>query len=207
VLDALVASVFPLRCAGCERELRDAGMAVCRRCLPALRAAPEAVPPAGIDAWWAPFAYEGVARELVARVKYRGAHGAITWLAECMAAGVGRPGPGWVVTWAPTTPSRCRSRGFDHAELLARALARGLRLPVRRALWRNEGAPQTGAPAATRRIGPTFVTLGVVVPAVVVVDDVATTGGTLAAAARALRGGGATRVVALTAARTPPRPR
>ena len=35
-------------------------------------------------------------------------------------------------TWAPTTSARRRARGFDPAEILARAVARGCRCPVRR---------------------------------------------------------------------------
>jgi predicted amidophosphoribosyltransferase len=155
-----------------------------------------------VDAWAAAFAYEGVARELVARVKYRRAHAATLWLADAMAPLLVAPLPA-VVTWAPTSPQRRRDRGFDHAEILARRVARQVRRPLRRLLVRLPGPAQTGRPAGDRRTGPRFSARGKVGPSVLVVDDVATTGATLAAAAAALRAAGAVRVVALTAARTP----
>jgi len=169
-----------------------------------LVAAPGVAPPPGLDAWYAPFAYEGVARELVARVKYRNARAAVPWLARCMAESAGGTDlDRLVVTWAPTTPVHRRARGFDPAELLARALARRLGLPARALLVRAPGPPQTGLSAAARRVGPRFTCTPRVPPSVLVVDDVATTGATLLTAASALRAGGAGRVVAVTAARTP----
>ena len=62
-----------------------------------------------------------------------------------------------VVSWAPTTPARRRARGFDQAEVLARAVARTTRLPCRGLLRRLPGPPQTGLPASERRRGPRFV--------------------------------------------------
>jgi predicted amidophosphoribosyltransferase len=197
----LVASLLPLRCPGCGTIAEP----VCDRCAATMRAAPTAAPPPGVDVWCAPFAYDGVARELVARVKYRGAHAATGWLACEMVALVAPPVP-VVVTWAPTTAARRRARGFDHAELLAAAVARLLRRSLRRLLVRGAGDPQTGRAASERRIGPTFSARTPVPASVLLVDDVATTGATAAAAARALRAGGASRVVVLTAARTPAPP-
>ena len=172
-----------------------------------LRSPPAVPPPSGVDRWLAPFAYEGVARELVARVKYRRTRSAVPWLAAHMAAlltaarantGIG------LVTWAPTTTARRAARGFDHAELLARVVARNLRLPVRASLRRRSGPPQTGQPAALRRAGPHFDARRVTLPSrVLLVDDVTTTGATVAAAADALRRGGAASVIVVTAARTP----
>jgi predicted amidophosphoribosyltransferase len=107
------------------------------------------------------------------------------------------------VTWAPTTRVRLRSRGFDPAELLARAVARGLRSRCSALLLRLPGPPQTGLAAAARRCGPRFEPRRSVPRSVVLVDDVATTGATLSAAAAALRDGGAQSVFALVAARTP----
>jgi predicted amidophosphoribosyltransferase len=194
----LISALLPLRCPGCG----VAAEPVCDPCAATMRAAPRAAPPPGVDGWSAPFAYDGVARELIARVKYRGAHAAIGWLARQMVVLVAPPVP-VVVTWAPTTAARRRTRGFDHAELLAGAVARLLGRPVRRLLARGPGDPQTGRAAAERRVGPTFSARAPVPTSVLLVDDVATTGATAAAAATALRAGGASRVVVLTGARTP----
>lgn len=200
---ALVEAVFPSWCAGCGRAAEP----VCDECLRSLRAPPALPPPSGVDRWLAPFSYEGVARELVARVKYWRTRATVPWLAAHMARLVTAAGAHQsvgLVTWAPTTKSRRHARGFDHAESLARALARELGLRARPTLRRRAGPPQTGRPAAARRAGPRFdLDGGHLPPRLLLVDDVATTGATIAAAAAALRRGGAVSVVAVTAARTP----
>ncbi|HEX8771251.1 MAG TPA: phosphoribosyltransferase family protein, partial [Acidimicrobiales bacterium] len=96
------------------------------------------------------------------------------------------------MTWAPTTGARRRERGFDQAELLARAVARRLGLPCRRLLRRRPGPAQTGRDREGRQSGPAFTTRRVTGPArVLLVDDIVTTGATVSAAARALRAAGA----------------
>ncbi|HEX5587712.1 MAG TPA: phosphoribosyltransferase family protein [Acidimicrobiia bacterium] len=215
----MLASLFPLVCPGCGRP----GEPLCLSCEAGLRAAPLSAPPSGVDRWAAAFAYDGVARELVARVKYRNVRAVVPWLADAMCeALVADMPPAHIppvqqvldvttVTWAPTTPQRRRDRGFDPAELLARHVARRLALPCSALVGRLPGPPQTGLAANARRVGPRFEpvrsraaarrTFGATV---LVVDDVTTTGATLTAAAFALRAAGARGVVALTAARTPP---
>jgi predicted amidophosphoribosyltransferase len=198
----LVEAAFPATCPGCGRAAEP----VCDACARTLRAPPALPPPAGVDRWLALFAYEGVARELVARVKYRRTRATVPWLATRMARLVVAAGADidvGVATWAPTTTPRRHARGFDHAEVLARALARDLGLRARPTLRRRPGPPQTGQPAAARRAGPQFDIRGALPARVLLVDDVATTGATIAAAAAALRLAGVTWVVAVTAARTP----
>lgn len=201
-LDRLTARLLPSPCAGCGA----AGDPLCAACAAGLVAARPGPLPAGVDRLVVPYSYEGAARELVARVKYRNARHAATFLAAAM-AGASDPAlpAGATVTWAPTTPGRRRERGFDHGELLARAVARELGRPVRRMLDRPPGPPQTGrSRAERRRVPPAFrPTAGVTAATVVLVDDVVTTGSTLGGAARALRRAGSTTVVGMIAARTP----
>jgi predicted amidophosphoribosyltransferase len=200
---ALIEAAFPARCPGCGRPAEP----VCAACARTLCAPTPHPPPPGVDRWLALFAYDGVARDLIARIKYWRTRATVPWLADRMAALVTLAGEGSrldLVSWAPTTTSRRHDRGFDHAELLARAIARALVLPVGPTLRRRSGPPQTGQPAAVRRAGPRFDACRArLPPGVLVVDDVATTGATLTAAADALRSRGATRLVAVTAARTP----
>lgn len=194
--------LLPGRCPVCERS----GPAPCASCWGELRPAPPALPtPAGLDGCRSLLRYEGAGRELLARLKYRNGRSVVPWLATGMAGLVAAVAVD-VVTWAPTTPARRRDRGFDQAELLARAVAVRLRRPCHPLLVRGAGPPQTGRSRAERRSGPTFAVRGVDGLAglrVLVVDDVATSGATLTSAARALRSAGASGVIAVTAGRTP----
>jgi ComF family protein len=159
--------------------------------------------PPGVDAYAVVLAYDGAGRELVARLKYRNARSTIRWLAAHMAALVDASDVD-VVTWVPTTGARRRRRGFDQAELLARAVARNVRRPCRGLLTRGAGPPQTGRSLDDRRAGPALAARMACAPArVLLVDDVITTGTTVSIAARALRTAGVTRVSVVAAARTP----
>ena len=128
-------------CPGCGRH----GDPVCAACAGRLHPAPPASPPVGVDAWWAAFAYEGVAREVVARVKYRGARAAIPWLADAVVDVLrSRPPRGrrrHLGTHQPraATPARLRS---------GRAARTGGRTPVAGAVRR--AARARAGPAADR---------------------------------------------------------
>jgi predicted amidophosphoribosyltransferase len=181
------------------------GEAPCPACAAELRPAPALPPPPNVDTCRALFAYDGVGRELVARLKYRNARSSLPFLADRLAVLVAST-PVDVVTWAPTTAVRRRQRGFDQAELLARALARRLRVPCRPLLVRPPGNPQTGQPLDVRRAGPTFrpARPSPPPPRILLVDDVVTSGATVAAAARTLKANGADEVHVVAAARTAP---
>jgi predicted amidophosphoribosyltransferase len=110
---------------------------------------------------------------------------------------------GEAVTFVPGG-RHARRVGFDQAELLARAVGRSMRLPVRRHLFRvREGPRQADVPMAersanvegrfaSRRLSGT----------VLLIDDVYTTGATAQACALALLESGAERVDVVTWART-----
>lgn len=172
--------------------------------------APSMSPPPGVDVCRALLVYDGAGRELVARLKYRNERASLGWLADGM-AGLLHPPEGAVVTWVPTVGRRRRRRGFDQAELLARAVARRWQLPAVPLLRRRSGPPQTGRSRA-ERLGGVGIEARRELPGrardgpvpVVLVDDVVTTGATLRCGAQALRAAGATWVGAVVAARTPP---
>jgi len=114
------------------------------------------------------------------------------------------------VVAVPLHPARLRERGYCQSDLLARELARGLRLPY----WRGAVArlrhtrPQVGLTVAERwdNMRDAFAcrSEGVIAQRVILIDDVCTTGATLDACTQALRAGGARSVWGLVLARSMP---
>src|SRR5207302_9686129 len=80
----LLDAILPARCPGCGRG----GAVVCRACAATLAPAPRAPPPPPAAWWTACFAYEGVARELVARAKYRNERRFLVLVARELAAAI-----------------------------------------------------------------------------------------------------------------------
>ena len=196
---------FPGACPGCGARAEG----LCPACLADARRPDPALPPPGLACWHAPFAYEGAVREAVAGLKYRNRRSVLAFLADAVATElvcVRRAPEPIVVTWVPTTRRRRAERGFDHAELLARAVAHRLGLPARPMLRRLDGVAQTGRSALERRRGPSLARLaesGSRPRSVVIVDDVTTTGASLGIAAQTLLNKPDRRVIGASVARTP----
>lgn len=182
-------------CALCERR----GEVVCALCAKRLALAPSLGLPLGVDAFTALLDYAD-ARRVITSLKNGSRRDLVGWLSTQLVARMEAPA-GSVVTWAPTSAARRRARGYDQAELLARALARRWGLRCAGLLQRQPGPAQLGRSARERRANPSFTATRACPREVVLVDDVATTGATLTAAARALRSAGSARVVAVVAAR------
>jgi predicted amidophosphoribosyltransferase len=199
----LLAALAPPLCAACGRHCRPEAR-LCTRCSRRLAGAEPLVGggPAGLDRVWSSASHEGVARDLVAALKFR----RLLPVAELMAERIEWLAPadllsGTVVP-VPTAPLRAAIRGFDPAAELASALADRTGLPSARCLSRRGGGRQVGRRRA-ERIGhpPRICARGDAPLSALLVDDVLTTGATLSSCARALRAAGTVRVVAITFSR------
>ena len=203
MLRAVACLFAPPLCAACRRCCPTTAV-LCERCDAGLAGSGSTLdaPPAGIDRAWAVAPYDGVARELVAALKFR----RLLTVAGEMAARIGEAAPQDLLSGTlvpvPPAPGRLLRRGFDPAAEIAAALAGLAGLELRPCLARADGPRQVGRPRTERTAAPPRPQVSAAVPGrVVVVDDVITTGATLSACARALRRAGAERVVAVTFAR------
>jgi predicted amidophosphoribosyltransferase len=167
-----------------------------------MRTPPSLPAPPGLVTCRALVAYDDVARDVLTALKNHDERAHVAELAGPLAALVPDV-DGLVVTWAPTSDRRRRARGFDQAELLARAVARRLRRPARRLLRRVPGPPQAGRSHDERLANPRFATVRPCAAPVLLIDDVATSGATLSRAASVLRRAGAPAVHGLVVARAP----
>lgn len=203
ILDAVAAGFAPPLCAACGRSCRPEAV-ICTRCARRLAAADPLLGkgPPGLDRAWSSAAHEGVARDLVAALKFR----RLLPVAALMAERIHWLAPAHMLSGAvvPVPPAslRLRRRGFDPTGEIATALAERLQVPLEPCLVRRGGGRQVGRRRAERLAHPPRIQARRAVPrSVLLLDDVLTTGATLTACAQALRGAGAVRVVAVTFAR------
>jgi ComF family protein len=161
--------------------------------------------------------YEGGLRELIQLLKYGGVRPAANVLGRMLAEAMSMLEPelptNVVVIPVPLHRGKLRQRGFNQAELIARAAMKShlsgdrFRLCVGILERTRETTSQTGLTSHQRREnlrGAFSVALpeAVLAREVLVVDDVYTTGATVSECARVLRRAGATKVWAATVART-----
>jgi ComF family protein len=207
---------LPANCIGCRAE----GPPLCGACEPRLdvRLGSPAGVPIGLPGelpepllqleWCAPF--HGLARAALHAIKYGGEQRLADPLGAAIARRWRRVGIGaTVVVHLPVHASRAKSRGYDQADLIAKAAARHLGLEHVGALERtratiaqfdldrrHRAANVAGAFAVDARLGDRIEGRWVLL-----IDDVVTTGSSLAAGARALEAAGAAAVSAMTVAR------
>lgn len=205
ILDLL----FPPKCPFCGRVVERPGIcAACQKELP-WTTEQETLRSGGLRCA-APLWYEGLTRDGILRLKFGHAPAAAEPMgqrvAQCAAEQFG--GEFDVVTWVPVSRKRLKQRGYDQAELLARAACRLWDTAPRHLLEKPLDNPaQSGIrDAAARRAN----VLGMYEPVgeemvgqrILLVDDVCTTGATLTECVRVLREAGAESVVCAVVAFT-----
>jgi ComF family protein len=216
IVEAIIQIVAPFTCIGCgaeeDRKLCEACTEsltpVSSRCYRCGRASDMSQtcaacqPSTLLEAVTACVEYADLSKQLVRDMKYERAQAVSKEIAMIMAQTARHISQEVLYVPVPTATSRVRKRGYDHAMLLAREIAR-----LQNASW----APLLRRHGQTRQVGATKLerakqlkgAFRVIHPEkatdchIVLVDDVLTTGSTLESAAQVLRAYGATRVDAL----------
>lgn len=198
-LDFLADLVAPARCAGCDEPV-PARTLFCAAC------ASSVVRFGGARDHRAAFEYGGSIATAIARFKYAGRGDLGPRLGAMLAAcALVRADEIDLVVPVPLHPKRLADRGFNQAALLARPVARALRMPfASRALVRVRETQRQASLARDERlenVERAFAAKPLVSRRrVLLVDDVTTTGATLDACRRALDAGGARFVLPLVLA-------
>jgi ComF family protein len=159
--------------------------------------------------------YDPAMARAIVMLKYQQVTPLADWFAGCLLAVVRAHAEQFaadVVVPVPLHRARQKERGYNQADLIARALAKRLRLPCRgHLLVRTRPRPEKQRLTVRERwtsVRNAFDIRegrGVDKLRVLLLDDVLTTGATLDACSRALRGAGAAYVAAITVARAMPR--
>ncbi len=202
--------LYPPKCPFCGR-LTGSIEEICSACWPLLpRTTHAGARQTGefFDFCLSPLYYTGIAREAVLRYKFGGRASYAAAFASLMADTIRDHTiqPLDAVTWVPLHPRRRRTRGYDQAELLARALAKELGLPCRATLKKirsRKVQSSLGEPSQRRaNVSGCYKALGSYKGKhLLLVDDVITSGATLSECTRMLMMAGAAEVDCVTLTR------
>jgi ComF family protein len=152
--------------------------------------------------------YSGLAKSLVHTLKFDCTRLAAIEMAELMDGCLPYFANPPLVGYVPTAPARHRARGFDHAQLVAKELARLRGWHYTTFLARRKHNRQLGADREQRKrqLKDTFRIVNhslVKNRHILLVDDVVTTGATLEVCTKELKKAGAAQIDAAVFARTP----
>ncbi len=215
---------YPQRCVGCSRRASDVLCRVCFEALPFIGrpvcgrcGAPTAFEvygcnecrdkDFGFDGARASLRYEGVGKELVRALKYKGYTRVVERvMAPLMADLLLLDGGGFdLVVPVPLHRSRLARRGFNQAELIARGVGQRINTPVLdklKVVRRTRDQVELSAEARRANVAGAYEVRGPVAGRILLVDDVFTTGATSSECARGLRKAGAKEVHVLALCRT-----
>lgn len=175
-----LADPLPERCFGCRQS--STNCKVCTSCRKR----------SGLNYVWVRAQYDGSVKQLIHEFKFQRKQAAAAPIARMMSESLPYLGEDTVITHIPTATSRVRTRGYDHAELLAKELSRQLGLQYRTLLIRVSQTRQVGSSRERRQkqMKSAFRARGsqdLFGKPVLLVDDLTTTGATLSSAAECLR--------------------
>lgn len=208
--------LLPRTCILCRKNACLTRIPVCKDCMPLLREmlskpcgfcglpAAECICPHSRQVrslFW----YEHpTAHQLLAMVKYYGKRHKVEFLADRLAALCTGVYDG--VTYVPRRPKEKRRYGYDHAKLLAEAVAKRLALPVVTTLECSSLLEQKYLSSSQREksMYGRYTAIPKAVehyPRLLLIDDLYTTGATMRACSRILRSAGAKSVSCVTLAR------
>jgi ComF family protein len=171
---------LPARCYRCKSITPDSS--VCKKCRRTSH----------VKHVWVRATYEKEVKQLIHDFKFERKQAAAQPIARLLIESLPFLAAGTTITHVPTATSRVRSRGYDHAELLARVLARELGLKHETLLRRVTQTRQVGSKRSERleqmqhAFRPVY-KKDAQRTQILLVDDLVTTGATLEAAAKCLK--------------------
>ena len=213
LIDRLLDLVYPTRCVFCRSFMPPGRPGICESCGAALPRTEDGGRRRGdyfaecVSALY----YENDVREAIHRYKFNGTQAYAPVFGELTAQCIYEhlEGEYDILSWVPLDRRRRRDRGYDQAELLARAAGKRLRREVTPVLRKRPGVtPQsrTGDPASRKaNIAGAYKVIdpeAVSGKRILLIDDIVTTGSTLSECAKTLLLAGADQVRCATLAST-----
>ena len=212
LLNLLVDLIFPPKCAFCHKIVKDGTILICEECeknLPTTRDFGRQKIEF-VSQCVAPLYYEDDVRESLRRFKFAGCSGYAKayapMVADCIRQTILDQFD--ILSWVPVSRQRLRKRGYDQAELLAKAVAEELGLRAEPVLKKKRNTPpQSRTGSAEKRRANIAGAYAVRNPELVrgkrvlLLDDIVTTGSTVREYAKTLGLAGADAVLCAAVAR------
>jgi len=196
--------LFPSKCVLCHRLLTKQETDMCHSCRGSVKLIPKQkrkIP--FVAQWTAMWYYKDDVKSSIRRMKFSRLRNYADIYGRFLALRILDAFPeGFdILTWAPISPARRQTRGFDQGQLIAKAVGKELGITPIRTLWKiRDTPPQSGFKDASMRRANVLGAYRVFLPKrfvgkrILLLDDVITSGSTVSECARMLVTAGAKEV-------------